>query len=99
MNTVQESMVGLLDGGWGTDSLVLDGHAGTGATLDISTLVSVGKLLGMEKIDITGDANDQNTLRLSASDVLDMSDTDILRVDGDAGDTVERLSGWINNGS
>jgi Ca2+-binding RTX toxin-like protein len=98
--TVQASKVGMIDGGSGEDSLILGSQNGLGATLDISTLVGAGKLTGIERIDITGDVADPNTLRLTASDVLAMSDTDTVRVDGDANDTVQSSGyGWTNLGT
>jgi Ca2+-binding RTX toxin-like protein len=99
-NTVIASMVGMLDGGSGEDSLILSNHLGAGITLNFSTLISAGKVVGIEKIDITGDANDKNTLKLTASDVLAISDTDTLYVDGDANDKVQTTdAGWFNSGT
>jgi VCBS repeat-containing protein len=100
-NTVRADMVGMLSGGAGADTLVLDGHStGSGGILNISTLFSAGKISGIEAVDITGDADDANTLRLSASDVLGMSDVDTLYVRGDANDKVQTTdSGWLNHGT
>ena len=43
---------------------------------------------------MTGSGN--NRLELSLLDVLDLSSTtDTLRVDGNAGDTVDRNAGWV----
>ena len=39
-----------------------------------------------------------NILTLTMNDVLDASDTDILTVDGDAGDSVEAGTGWTDGG-
>ena len=99
LNTVQESMVGLLDGGSGTDSLILEAvDTDSVAILDLTALGS--KVTGIERINIIGDADDANTLKLTASDVLAMSDTDILRVDGGANDTVlSSGSGWTPGSS
>jgi hypothetical protein len=71
-----------VDGGTGTDTLKLDG---AGITLDLTALQN--KVMGIEKIDLTGSGN--NTLKLSLADVLAVTDTDRLFVTGNAGDTVQ----------
>jgi Ca2+-binding RTX toxin-like protein len=71
-----------VDGGTGTDTLRLEGSA---ITLDLTALQ--GKVVGIEKIDITGSGN--NTLKLGLADVLAVSDTDQLFVTGNAGDVVQ----------
>jgi Ca2+-binding RTX toxin-like protein len=73
---------GYIDGGTGTDTLVLDG---TGITLNFASLQS--KVVGIEKIDLTGSGN--NTLQLSLADVIAVSDTPNLYVTGNAGDNVQ----------
>ncbi|MGE4439915.1 MAG: cadherin-like domain-containing protein [Desulfomicrobium sp.] len=93
--TILPTHIGMLDGGTGTDTLVLDSHGGSGVTLDLSSLVTAGKIGGIERIDITGGADDNNTLTLKASDVFSTSGGNSLFIDGDAGDTVTMTdSGW-----
>ncbi len=82
----------LVDGGNGSDTLSL---AGSGVTLDLAALR--GRLEGMESVDLTGSGN--NTLVLTALDVLNLSDSsNVLKVDGDAGDTVQAGAGWTDGG-
>jgi|GEM_PF-4639433 len=93
--TILPTHIGMLDGGDGFDTLVLDSHAGSGATLDLSSLVTAGKISGIERIDITGDADDNNTLTLKVSDVFSTSGGNSLYIEGDAGDTVTMADeGW-----
>ena len=69
-----------VDGGSGTDMLVLDG---TGLTLDLK-LIGDTKVQGIEAIEIGA-----NTLRLTALEVLNLSDSsNTLRVTGSAGMSV-----------
>ncbi len=76
-------------GGNGTDTLRLDG---SGLSLDL-TSVRDNRLLGMEVIDLTGSGN--NTLTLSAREVLNLSDSsNTLTVRGNAGDQVLARPGW-----
>ncbi|WP_305882296.1 cadherin-like domain-containing protein [Desulfomicrobium sp. ZS1] len=98
--TILPTHIGMLDGGTGTDTLVLDSHAGSGATLDLSSLVTAGKITGIEHVDITGDTDDANTLTLTASDVLGTTGgTDTLWVRGDGNDTVTTTdTGWTHVG-
>ena len=96
--TILPTHIGMLDGGTGSDTLVLDSHAGSGATLDLSSLVTAGKISGIERIDITGDVDDANTLTLKASDVFSTSGGNSLYIEGNAGDTVTVTdSGWTAN--
>ncbi len=93
--TILPTHTGMLDGGTGFDTLVLEGHAGSGATLDLSSLVTAGKISGIERIDITGDADDASTLTLKASDVFSTSGGNSLYIEGNAGDTVTVTDeGW-----
>ena len=71
-----------VDGGTGTDTIVLDG---SGITFDFTALQS--KVMGIEKIDLTGSGN--NTLKLSLADVIAVSDTHNLYVTGNTGDSVQ----------
>lgn len=73
----------------GTDTLRL---VDAGATLDL-TAVADDRVTGIETIDLTGSGD--NRLVLAASDLTALSDTDLLRVDGNAGDAVTASgSGW-----
>jgi VCBS repeat-containing protein len=100
----------LIVGAWGTDSISggtgfdtfrLESDPGTGATLDLTALKTSGKITGIERIDITGDSNDSNTLFLRASDVLDTTGgADTLWVRGDGNDTVTTSdTGWTLAGT
>ena len=84
----------VIDGGHGQDTLELTGAA---MTLNFGNLV--GKLREVDVIDLTGTGN--NTLQLSKLDLLNLSATsNILKVDGDAGDSVDALGlGWSADGS
>jgi Ca2+-binding RTX toxin-like protein len=76
-------------GGPGEDTIKL---VGTGMLVDL-TAIDNTTFIGIEIIDLTGAGN--NTLRLNGLDVLDLSDTDVMRVDGNAGDSVlTQDSGW-----
>ena len=72
-----------IDGGAGTDTVALDGSAlAFNLTSIANTLIT-----GVEVIDLTGTGN--NSLTVTEQDVLDLSDTsNMLRVDGDAGDSL-----------
>jgi Ca2+-binding RTX toxin-like protein len=61
----------ILDGGSGFDTFRLADDAGTGGLLDLSALTGAGRVTGVESVDVTGDADDANTLTLTAADVLD----------------------------
>jgi Ca2+-binding RTX toxin-like protein len=96
-----------LIGGAGDDTLVWDPfdtsvQAGDGTdTLQVHTnldLIGLNNsvITGVEKIDLTGSGN--NTLALALADVLAISDTDILQIDGDTGDVVNAGGGWTDAG-
>jgi Ca2+-binding RTX toxin-like protein len=77
------------DGGSGSDTLRIDD---AGVTLDF-TLLAPHTVTGVERIDLTGSG--ANTLNLDFRDVLALSDTQSLRIDGNAGDTVTSAGqGW-----
>jgi len=99
-STILPGHIGALDGGDGFDTLVLDGRDGDGVTLDLSRLAKAGTITGIERLDITGDADDANTLTLKASDVLDTTDgANTLWVRGDGNDTVTTTdTGWTHVG-
>ena len=77
-----------VDGGSGTDTLVL---AGTGLTLDLAAIPDT-RLQSIEAIELGG-----NALRLTALEVLNLSDTtNTLRVTGDAGAALTFTdTGWV----
>jgi len=95
-----------VDGGNGRDTLTITGR---GVTLDLTALNNFGDAntapaspyTNIEIIDITGSGN--NTLKLNASDLLHIvgsatgtdlqRDNNLLRVDGNYGDTVQLTSG------
>jgi hypothetical protein len=97
-----------LAGGSGNDTLIWDaadalvnGGNGSGDTLKVTgsgvkmnlTALPDGRVVEIERIDLTGSGN--NALTLNAQEVLDLSSTsDALRVLGNAGDTVHRGGGW-----
>ncbi|SEF59961.1 integrin alpha [Nitrosomonas ureae] len=83
----------LVDGGTGTDIL---GLAGSGFNLDLSGVID--KIHGIETIGLYGVGD--NTLTLTALDVLNLSDsTNTLKIKGNTGDNVVGLSsGWTDGG-
>ncbi len=83
----------LVDGGLGNDTL---GLAGSNFNLDLSGVID--KIHGIETIALYGVGD--NTLTLTAQDVIDLSDsTNTLKVKGNAGDSVLGLSsGWVDGG-
>lgn len=77
------------DGGTGSDTLRFTGGA---ESLDLTSL-SDERAVGIEIVDLTGSGN--NRLALGAQDVKALSDTDALRIDGNAGDTATVVdAGW-----
>jgi len=79
----------MVDGGSGFDTLALDG---SDLILDLTTLGN-SLLRSIERIDLEGDGN--NALKLSALDVLNLSEvSNELLVQGDADDTIDQGSGW-----
>ncbi|MEQ1816168.1 MAG: hypothetical protein ABL861_06810 [Nitrosomonas sp.] len=83
----------LVDGGAGNDTLVL-----SGSNLNLNLASMRTKISGVEDIDLTGSGN--NTLTITALDLLSLSDTsNTLKVEGDSGDNIVGLSlGWIDGG-
>ncbi len=79
-----------IDGGSGTDTLRVAGG-------DVDLIAFAGTIQGIEQIDLEADAG-ANNLTLTMSDVLNMSDTDILTVDGDTGDSINAGTGWTDGG-
>ncbi|SDU32501.1 calcium-binding protein, partial [Nitrosomonas ureae] len=82
-----------VDGGTGIDTL---GFAGSGFNLDLSSVID--NIHGIETIALYGVGD--NTLTLTAQDVIDLSDTtNTLKVKGNVGDSVVGLSsGWTDGG-
>jgi hypothetical protein len=73
----------------GTDTLRL---GSTDQPLDL-TGIDDALITGIEIIDLTGQGS--NLLTLAVGDVLAISsETDTLRIDGDAADTVSKGGGW-----
>ncbi|MDO8346013.1 MAG: hypothetical protein Q7T48_22635, partial [Cellvibrio sp.] len=82
-----------VDGGAGRDTLELGGG---GLNLNLASVR--GRVSDIETIYLYGTGD--NTLTLSVSDVLNLSDeTNTLRIKGNAGDSVAGLtSGWVDGG-
>ena len=80
-------------GGGGTDTLAL---TGAGMVLDMPAILD-SEVGGFEIIDITGSGN--NTLKLTASDLVGLSDTSVVRVVGGSGDAVQTDTGWTEGNS
>ena len=92
--TIRDTTFRQLDGGRGTDALVLDG---AGITLDL-TAIPDAKIRNLEVIDLSGSG--ANTLTLSVQEVLNISDTsNRLLIGRNNGDTVNIGSGWTSNGT
>ncbi|MBV1718993.1 MAG: hypothetical protein KMY51_03205, partial [Desulfomicrobium sp.] len=91
---IHAGAVDTVDGGDGFDTFRLEDNIETGSTFDLSAMNDAGRITGIERIDISGDANDANTLTLKASDVFQVSGGS-LYIDGDAGDSVTTIgAGW-----
>ncbi|MBF0460851.1 MAG: FG-GAP repeat protein, partial [Magnetococcales bacterium] len=89
---VADTTFRLVDGGNGTDTLAL-----SGANMVLELAARRGHIQSIEKIDLTGSGN--NTLILTALDLLDLSDsTNTLTVNGNAGDVVNAGAGWTDGG-
>ncbi|PXW89876.1 FG-GAP repeat protein [Nitrosomonas sp. Nm84] len=84
---------GSVDGGSGNDTLHLDGKD---LNLDLANLGN--KIHGIETICLYGKGD--NTLTLTATNLLDLSDTtNTLRVNGNAGDHITiQDAGWVDGG-
>jgi hypothetical protein len=81
-----------VDGGSGADTLRIDG---ANITLDFTALAN-HTVTGVERIDLTGSGD--NALNLDFRDLLALSDTQSLRIDGDADDAVTSAGqGWTEN--
>ena len=96
------------DGGSGTDILrLVNPSAGTGLSLDLSTLADT-RLSSIERIDLSGgDPGGNNSLRLTRRDLLNLSEVRTkgaqgadgsraeLWVDGNTGDSVVIVGDWM----
>jgi hypothetical protein len=83
-----------VDGGSGVDTLAM---LGSGRTLHLVVRPN-NEISGIERINLTGSGD--NTLRLAHRDLFDLSDTtNQLRVDGNAGDTVDLVGTWTDEGA
>jgi hypothetical protein len=81
----------LVDGGGGFDTLQVNGAE---VVLNLR-LIPDGGIVNIERIDLTGSGN--NKLTLGFGDVLAISSTtDVLRVEGNAGDIVNAGRGWTH---
>lgn len=82
-----------IDGGTGTDTLELVGGIGI---LDLSSIDNES-LDSIERIDLVrGTGSHANTLRITPDELTRMSDNNVLRVNGEANDTVNLLGGtWV----
>ena len=85
---------GLFDRGDSEDALVFEG---SGLEIDL-TFLNNGAITNIARLDISGDGD--NNLRLSAEDVLDMTDGDNkLFIDGNSGDSVEMSDNFLSQGT
>lgn len=75
-------------GSGGADSIKIEG---AGRNIDLTALPNT-LITGIEIIRLSGSGD--NTLTLNVNDVLAMSGTDTVRVDGNTGDVVHRGGGW-----
>ena len=79
-----------MEGGAGTDTLRVDSG-------DVDLTNFGGTIQGIEIFNLEADAG-ANSLTLTMSDVVNVSDTDVLTVDGDAGDSIDAGTGWTDGG-
>ncbi len=80
---VYDAMDSIIDGGAGVDMLLIQG---SNVTLDLAGVAGT-QIVGIEKIDITGDGD--NALVINYNDLLALSDSsDTLYITGNGGDTV-----------
>ena len=66
----------------------------SGDDLDLG---AAGTLSAIERVDL-GASNGNNTLTLTAADLVSVSDTDSLTVVGGGGDKLEAGTGWTDGG-
>jgi hypothetical protein len=80
----------LLSGGAGTDTLSI-----AGGNITLGSLAGIAS--GIERIDLATDPT-SNGATLSATDVIALSDTDVLTIAGTAADSVNAGTGWTDGG-
>ncbi len=80
----------LLSGGSGTDTLRV-----AGGNINLGSLAGIAS--GIERVDLATDAV-ANSVTLTATDVLNLSDTDVLTIAGTAADSVDAGTGWTDAG-
>jgi hypothetical protein len=80
----------MADGGAGTDTLRADSG-------DVNLTGASGGVASVEAIDLSRGAG-VSTVTLSAQDILDISDTDLLTIFGTDADRVEAGAGWSDAG-
>lgn len=83
----------LINGGSGFDNLEVNGSGQSLVLADFQ-----GRISGIEMINLTG--NGDNTLTITALDLLNLSDsTNTLQIDGNTDDTIKILGGdWVDSG-
>jgi hypothetical protein len=87
---VWDALDTIIDGGAGSDTLKV-----TNGTVDLTTFA--GSITGFEVVDLTQAG--PHSVTLTAADVLAMSDTDILTVDGSNPDSIDAGNGWTDGGA
>lgn len=83
---IYDSVDSKIDGGTGNNDLLK--ITGSGITLDLSQPLTLGKIAGIERIDLTGTGD--NNLLVNTTSLLNLTGSDghVLYVDGNAGDSV-----------
>ena len=76
--------------GAGSDTLRVDSG-------DVDLSAFAGTIAGVEGVDLATDAG-ANVLTLTAQDILDASDSDVLTIDGTGADSVAAGTGWSDGG-
>jgi Ca2+-binding RTX toxin-like protein len=79
-----------IDGGEGSDTVVLT------ESVDFSSL-AVGQLVAIEEVDMKGSG--AQVAIIDSDFVFTQSDTDTIRVHGDAGDQLTLVGNWISSGT
>jgi Ca2+-binding RTX toxin-like protein len=86
---------------WNLNDSTVTGDAGNDTVRltsgDLDVTANSGKFSGIERIDLASDAG-ANAVVLTAQDILDESDSDILTLLGGAGDSVNAGIGWTDGG-
>ncbi|NJO16672.1 MAG: cadherin-like domain-containing protein [Thioploca sp.] len=88
-----------IDGNSGVNTLSLDGSNNQILDLITNHQLPIDQQVNLDNIDKIDLASGHNQLRLSIEDVLDLSDTHQLIIEGDATSMVNSVSqGWLNEG-